>query len=296
MALVDVLIPTCNRKTGLAVVLTSLLGQTFQDFDVVVADQTDEAEAYLDSIEIRTIVRGLEWRGHRVKLLRNMPRRGMAQQRHFLLEQSRARYVHYLDDDVLLDPPVMERMLGVLRAEGCGFVGCPATGLEYLDDVRPHQQKIELWRGPVRPEAFSPDTLPAVWERHMVNNAANPLHLERRLAPDGRAVRYKVAWVGGANVLYDRAKLLSVGGFSWWERLPPQHAGEEVVVQFLLIRKYGGCGILPSGTYHLGLPTNVADRQRNATELFGDLIREYAVEPAGPAEPLPQRERAVGAG
>jgi len=48
-----------------------------------------------------------------------------------------------------------------------------------------------------------------------------------------------------------------------------------VVVQFLLIRAYGGCGILPSGTYHLGLPTNVADRGRNATELFADLIREY---------------------
>jgi hypothetical protein len=50
-----------------------------------------------------------------------------------------------------------------------------------------------------------------------------------------------------------------------------------VVVQFLLIRKYGGCGILPSGTYHLGLPTTVEDRTRNATELFGELIDEYNV-------------------
>jgi hypothetical protein len=90
-------------------------------------------------------------------------------------------------------------------------------------------------------------------------------------------------------VLYDRAKLLSVGGFSWWQRLPPNHAGEEVVVQFLLIRKYGGCGILPCGTYHLGLPTTVTDRARNATELFGELIQEYAVHPLGPIEPLPAR-------
>lgn len=287
MALVDVLIPTCNRKTGLAVVLASLLGQTFTDFDVTVADQTAEEDEYLGSIEIQTAVRALRWHGHRVSLLRNLPRRGMAQQRHFLLEQSRAPYAHFLDDDVLLDPPVMERMLGVLRAEGCGFVGCPATGLEHIDDVRPHQQTIELWRGPVRPEPIAPDTLHTIWDRHMVNNAANPLHLERRLAPDGRPVRYKVAWVGGANVLYDRAKLLSVGGFSWWERLPPQHAGEEVVAQLLLLRKYGGCGILPAGTYHLGLPTNVPDRQRNATELFGELIREFDVHP--------ERERAVGA-
>ena len=42
MALVDVLIPTFGRKTGLAVVLTSLFGQTFTDFDVIIADQTPD--------------------------------------------------------------------------------------------------------------------------------------------------------------------------------------------------------------------------------------------------------------
>ena len=239
------------------------------------------------------MVRALEWHGHKVTLHRHLPPKGMAEQRNFLLEQSRARYAHFIDDDVVLDPPVMERMLRTLQAEGCGFVGCPATGLEYLHDVRPHQQNIELWEGPVRPEPFEPDLLP--WDRHKVNNAANPLHLEQRLVRDGEVVRYKLAWVGGANVLFDRQKLLEVGGFSWWERLPKGHAGEEVVVQFLLIRKYGGCGILPTGTYHLGLPTNVADRRRNATELFGELLEEFNVHPVGPVEPLPLEETAQAA-
>jgi len=45
-------------------------------------------------------------------------------------------------------------------------------------------------------------------------------------------------------------------------------------VQWLLIRRYGGCGVLPSGTYHLGLPTEVPNRDRNATELFADLLQE----------------------
>src|SRR5881227_2082586 len=146
LALVDVLIPTYRRKTGLAVVLTSLLGQTFRDFNVIISDQTEE-ESYLDSIEIATLARALRWHGHRVKLHHHLPRHGLAEQRQFLLEQSRAPYVHYLDDDVLLDPPVMERMLAVLREEQCGFVGCAATGLSYLDDVRPHQQNIEIWTG-----------------------------------------------------------------------------------------------------------------------------------------------------
>jgi glycosyltransferase involved in cell wall biosynthesis len=272
LALVDVLIPTYRRKTGLAVVLTSLLGQTFSDFDVIVSDQTEDDDAYLESCEIQTLVRALRWHGHRVRLHRHLPRCGLAEHRQFLLEQSHASYVHFLDDDVLLDPPVMERMLGVIQDQRCGFVGCPATGLDYLADYRPHQQHIELWSGPVQPESFEPDSIP--WDRHMINNAANPLHLEQQLVVNGRPVCYKVAWVGGANILYDRAKLLDVGGFSWWQRLPPEHAGEEVVVQFLLIRKYGGCGLLPSGTYHLGLPTTVEDRTHNATELFAELIQE----------------------
>ncbi len=282
MALVDVLIPTMRRKTGLCVVLTSLFAQTFTNFDVTVSDQTPEGEDYLDSIEVQTLARALRWRGHRVTLHRHLPARGMAEQRNFLLEQSRAPYVHFIDDDVLVEPDTMQRMLTVLQQERCGFVGCPATGLEYLSDVRPHQQKIEIWRGPVRPEPFEPDKLP--WDRHLINNAANPLHLEQQLAADGRTVRYKLAWVGGANVLFDREKLLSIGGFSWWKRLPPKHAGEEVVAEFLLIRTYGGCGVLPSGTYHLGLPTNVADRERNATELFAELIEELDARLEAPVE------------
>ncbi len=272
MALVDVLIPTCGRKTGLAVTLTSLYGQTFRDFDVIVSDQTAADERYLESIEIQTLARALRRRGHRVLFHRHLPRRGLAEQRQFLLEQSRSPYVHYLDDDLLLDPETMQRMVSVIRREGCGFVGCPATGLEYIEDVRPHQQAIELWQGRVEPEPFAPDTIP--WDRHKVNNAANPLHLEARLWDGGDPIPYKVAWVGGANVLFDREKLLAVGGFGFWDRLPPEHAGEEVVVQFLLLNRFGGCGILPAGTYHLGLPTTVEDRGRNATELFAQLLAE----------------------
>jgi hypothetical protein len=163
-------------------------------------------------------------------------------------------------------------MLEVLRREGCGFVGCAATGLSYLADERPHQHEIELWHGRVRPEPFVPGAIPL--QRHLVNNAANPLHLERKLLRGSQVLRYKVAWIGGANVLYDRAKLLDVGGFSFWPLLPQQHAGEEVVVQFLLVRKYGGCGLLPSGTYHLELETTLPDRSSDAAELFATLLQQ----------------------
>lgn len=278
MALVDVLIPTFRRKTGLAMLLASLLGQSFSDFDVTVSDQTPVEEQYLDSVEVVAAAEALRYHGHRVTLVRHLPRAGLAEQRQFLLDQSTAPYVQYLDDDLLLEPGVMARMVATIQAEGCGFVGCAAAGLGFLGDVRPAQQGVLLWQGRVRPEPFTPETVP--WERHLVNNAANPLHLAQRLLGQGETLRYRVAWVGG-NILYDRAKLLDVGGFGFWPRLGAEHAGEEVVVQLLLLRYHGGCGLLPSGTYHLGLPTTVPVRDENAVALFGNLIDEYEERCAG---------------
>lgn len=286
MATVDVLIPTLARKTGLAITLTSLLGQTFRDFDVIVADQTPEAEAYLDSIEVRSLLDALRWHGRRVETHRRPQRRGMAEQREFLLGRARAPYVHFLDDDVLLDPPVMERMVRVIRQDRCGFVGCAAAGLSFLDDVRPQEQAVELWEGPVRAEPVDPEAPP--WTRHLANRAANPLHLERRLIRGGEVLRYKVCWIGGANVLYDRAKLLQVGGFSFWRELPPEHAGEEVLAQLLLLHAHGGCGLLPCGTYHLCLPTKVPDRRRNAVELLGRRLAELGAATGTPEASRPQ--------
>lgn len=289
MATVDVLIPTYGRKTGLAMVLTSLLGQTFTDFDVVVSDQTDEQDAYLESIEIQTAVQALRYHGHHVELHRNLPRRGMAQQRQFLLEHSSAPYVHYLDDDVVLEPRVLERLLSVLKTDGCGFAGAAAVGLAYLGDVRPHQQAIEIWDGPVLPEPITPETIPEY--RHGINVAANALHVEQRFTGNGETVRYKIAWIGGANVVYDRAKLLDVGGFGFWDRMPNEHAGEDAVVQFLLIHAYGGCGVLPSGTYHLCLPTTIPNREHNATELFGVLLDEWKARVANGTTQLVENSR-----
>lgn len=273
MALVDVLIPTIDRKTGLAMVLSSLLGQRFTDFNVIISDQSEAEQTSLESAEIQTAIQALRLHGHKVTTHHHLPRRGMAEQRQFLFEQSTAPYIHFLDDDILLDPLTMQRMVDVILNERCGFVGCAAVGLQFLQDIRPDEQQIELWEGPIHPESFDEQSIP--WNRHRVNNAANPVHLAERLVHDGQTLRYKVAWVGGANVLFDREKLNNVGAFSWWRRLPPEHAGEEVVAQFLLLNKYGGCGILPAGTYHIGLSTKIENRQYNATQLYAELRKEY---------------------
>jgi glycosyltransferase involved in cell wall biosynthesis len=206
-------------------------------------------------------------RGQRVQYIVRRDRHGLAEQRDFLLRAAAGPYILFLDDDILLEPDAIGRMLEAIRRECCGFVGMAPIGLSHVDDVRPHEQEIEFWNGPVEPEAYTFATVP--WHRHKLHNAANPLHLGQKLT-SGQTRLYKVVWIG-ACVMFDRRKLVDVGGYSWWTKLPDVHCGEDVLAELLVMRRFGGCGILPSGAYHLELPTTVVDRRFNTN----DLIREY---------------------
>ncbi len=263
MSDVTVLIPTYNRPIALAVTLTSLYYQEHADFDIVIADQSD-GDCRSHNPPLRTAIRLLESRGVRVAVERNLPRRGMAQQRQFLLDRARCAYCLFLDDDLVLEPWVIGMLHSVLREERCGFAGNAVIGLSYLDDVRPHEQVLERWNDRVHPEVIGPDD--ARWHRHVLHNAANVWHVQRKLQASPRTpLRYKVAWVGGC-VMYDAHKLREGGGFEFWRQLPDAHCGEDVLAQLRVAARFGGCGVLPSGAYHQELETTVPDRRVNAPQ------------------------------
>ncbi len=259
----QVLIPTYKRLKALAVTLTSLYYQTEKNFDIVISDQSPEPDIKSDP-SIQTIKSLLEIRGHSVTIVRNYPPKGMAQQRHFLLELSNSPYSLFLDDDLILEPYVLKNLKQTLIKEGCGFAGCAVIGLSYQNDWRPHQQNIEFWKDGVIPESITPES--EEWQRYQLHNAANIYHIQQKYEanPDD-PVPYKVAWVGGC-VLYDSQKLREVGGFEFWKDLPENHCGEDVLAQLRVMSKYGGCGIIPSGVYHQEIETTVPDRTVNAPE------------------------------
>jgi len=271
----DVLVPTRNRPAELAVTLSGLAAQD-HGFGVVVSDQSDGAPAW-EHPAVAGLVRILRHQGHRVELWRNLPRRGLAQQRAFLLDRSTATYVLFLDDDVWLEPGSVARMVTAIGELGCGFVGNFPHGLSFVDDHRPEQEKAyQEWTGRPEPERIRPRG--REWRRANLHAAANLLHLTERLhlAP-GQWRAYKVAWIG-ACVLYDRAALVAAGGYDFWSRVPANHAGEDVAAQLRVLARAGGAGIVPSGAYHLESPTTVPDRDMEcfdesavAEELAGGL-------------------------
>jgi GT2 family glycosyltransferase len=264
---VDVLVPTCDRPAALAVTLTALAAQTCQLLRIVVSDQSARASVF-ESGEVLAVLRYLRARGRLVETLRHLPRRGMAEQRAFLLAQARAPYCLFLDDDVILEPDLVERLHRSIVELGCGFVGSALHGLSYRGQQRPAQEAIEFWDGPVEPEVVRPGG--RQWARHHLHSAANLFHLQARLGLSREATRhYRVAWVGGC-VLFDTAKLVAAGGFDFWRDLPQEHCGEDVLAQLRVMERYGGCAIIPSGAYHMELPTTVARREVDApTVLLG---------------------------
>ena len=231
MAKVDILVPTCNRLPSLIMPMTGVANQTLGDVHVIVSDQS--AEPVEGSPVLKTLRRIVEARGGSMEWRYRVPSLGIAEQSDFLLQQAKAEYVLYLDDDVFMQPWVVERLVETIGEERCAFVGAFPSGLSFIDDVRPQQQFVEFWEGPVGPEDVDPDS--PKWERYHLHRAANTYHVSESLPP-GVFRRYKVAWIASC-ILYDRAKLLEVGGFSFWSRLPSHHSVEQVLVQNLLMRK-----------------------------------------------------------
>ena len=265
MSEVDVLIPTYRRPAALAVTLATLASQTLRGLRVIVSDQTEASDVGIGD-EARAVLRLLEARGSGVEVHQGRPRRGVAEQRQFLLARARAPYALFVDDDVLLEPDLVERLLGVIRVQGCGFVGSAVVGLSYVGDERPHEQDIELWDGRVQPESIDPGL--AEWDRHRLHNAANLWHVQRRLGITAESQRvYKVAWVGGC-VLYDVEKLRQAGGYGFWEELPLHHAGEDVLAQLRVMARFGGCGLIPSGAYHQEVSTTLPVREVDAPHVL----------------------------
>ena len=264
-AVIDVLIPTCNRPCALAMVLTALSGQNFERFRIVVSDQSDEEGVFLTP-EVMAVTRILRAREIPVIAYRNTPRRGMAEQRAFLLANASAPYCLFLDDDVLIENDLLQRLHDTIGEQQCGFVGSALHGLSYEAEQRPQEQHIEFWDGRVVPEAMSPDCI--AWERHRLHSAANLFHVQSRLKlTRGTTRHYRVAWVGGC-VLFDTAKLREAGGFDFWQELPAEHCGEDVLAQMRVMARYGGCGIIPSGAYHMELPTTIHARQFDAPKML----------------------------
>jgi GT2 family glycosyltransferase len=255
---IDVLVPTSGRIAELAVVLAGLAAQDAPVFRLTVSDQSDD-HAMAEAPAVQAMLRVLTAQGREVRVLQHLPRRGIAEHRAFLLAQSTAPYVLFLDDDVWPEPGLLATLHHAIEDLGCGVVGAAQQGLSFLGDERPQEQApFSAWTDGVAPERLRKDS-PGT-ERWTLHNAANLTHIAAKTAlPDSGWLPYRVAWLAGC-VLYRRSALEAVGGFEFWRDLGENVGGEDVAAQWKVMERFGGAGVLPSGAVHLESPTTIPDR------------------------------------
>jgi len=138
---VSVIIPVYNRAALLPLAVQSVFAQTFQDFEVIVADDgsTDGTLAAL----------GAARRDPRVRIIELEHSGNPASVRNAALRVARGEMLAFLDSDDLWMPDKLARQIALLRAQPArrwgytGFVHVDAAGRIIDDDIQRHCQLPE---------------------------------------------------------------------------------------------------------------------------------------------------------
>jgi glycosyltransferase involved in cell wall biosynthesis len=135
MPKVSVVIPTCNRVSLLRRAIASVIGQTFQDFEIIVAD-----DASADGTA--EMIRGLS--DARIKHFRHDENRGVAVARNTAIAHARGEYIAFLDDDDEWLPQklhrqveLMERLGDTIGAICCGNYEVDTSTNRIIAEMKP---------------------------------------------------------------------------------------------------------------------------------------------------------------
>src|SRR5258705_10332336 len=107
MPKVSVIIPTYNRAECLRSAITNVLNQTFQDFEIVVVDDSSQDHT-------REVVNSLD--DKRIKYIRHERNKGVAAARNTGVSNAKGDYIAFLDDDDEWFPEKLKKQCAVLEA------------------------------------------------------------------------------------------------------------------------------------------------------------------------------------
>jgi glycosyltransferase involved in cell wall biosynthesis len=130
--IVSVVIPTYNREEVIGRALNSVLGQTFQDFEVLVCD-----DASTDTTVDR--IKGYIEKDNRIKLFQLSSNQGPASARNLGMINSQGRYIAFLDSDDEWMPEKLERQVERMETEppDVGVCLCGALIVKDGDTLHP---------------------------------------------------------------------------------------------------------------------------------------------------------------
>jgi len=192
---IDVIIPTFNRPDSLRRCLEALSRQTFTDFRVTVIDDHSPTPAEGGIAEsLRSLMD--------VRFLRLDENSGPAKARNAGLRMADARYIAFIDDDVVAAPELLERHMAAANADPMAVITGPMAAPE---DWRPtpwnewEWLKLEQQYAEMEAGVFEP-----TWRQFYTGNAFVPLDAlraaglfdERFTRAEDIELAYRLAQVG----------------------------------------------------------------------------------------------------
>lgn len=128
-------VPVKDRPVELALLLQSLLNQTFQNFCVLLVNDCRDTDFLNENSTIRGLIKLLEQSGAPVKIIEG-DRQGPQYCGQRILENAGTELIFRLDDDAALLPDCIEKLMAALRD------GNDAVGPIYLDPSREMEDQI----------------------------------------------------------------------------------------------------------------------------------------------------------
>ncbi len=205
MPLVSVIVATYRREESLVKALGSLAMQTFQDFEIILIDDNDEAQW---NKKVQTLV-GAFVRDHKdipFQHIENHPNKGSAKTRNVGIAAAKGQYVTFLDDDDLYLPEKIQRQVTFMQENVCDYC---VTDLDLFNDK---DQLIDR-----RTRGYIQETSQKALQRY---------HLLYHIT-------------GTDSMMFRRDYLLQIGGFA------PIDVGDEYYLIQRAIEGGGAFGYLP---------------------------------------------------
>ncbi len=130
--LVSIITPSFNSERYIQCTIESVLSQTFTDFEMIIVDDcsTDHTCSIVERYAIQD---------QRIKLFKLAKNSGAAVARNTALNQSKGRFIAYLDADDLWTPDKLEKQVGFMLATDIAF---SCTSYEVIDDAGQPLDKV----------------------------------------------------------------------------------------------------------------------------------------------------------
>ena len=136
--MISIIIPVYNAQTYISQCLDSVLGQTMQDFEVIMIDDGSKD----DSGKICDLYADKDVRIH----VYHRDNQGVSNARNFGMEKASGEYIMFLDSDDYLEKDALEYMLKIMETDKADFIGFSRyeehVEQEYIDVYSLESQNI----------------------------------------------------------------------------------------------------------------------------------------------------------